>query len=389
MNRLVFWCTGLALLIILAVGAGCTGTAGKTGDATEESVVTVTDAFGRTVSVPSGINRIICSGGSCIRYIVYMDADEMLAAATGSSNSSTTHETRPYIIANPQFADLPSLGSSDSSSNLEMMVSLQPQLIFTMGSASNLTVDGMTSADNLQVKTGIPVIAVASGAITTEEGREQLYTSFRQMGLVLHKEERAEELAGYIEATLADLERRTGDIPESEQKRAYVGGLSHSGAHGLISTQPRYPPFDWVHVKNIAGDYDLQYVDYSKESLLMADPEIIFIDGGTLNLMEGVGAFDDIRSPIFSELQAVKNGKVYAVLPYNCGGNNIETTLADAYYVGKVVYPDRFADIDPEKKADEIYTMFVGKPVFSQLKSNCNNLGFNQVIPDSRTASGD
>jgi iron complex transport system substrate-binding protein len=51
----------------------------------------------------------------------------------------------------------------------------------------------------------------------------------------------------------------------------------------------------------------------------------------------------------------------------------------DAYFVGKTVYPERFEDIDPRIKADEIYTMFVGKPVFDQLNANCNNLGFEKV----------
>ncbi|MGI6502793.1 MAG: hypothetical protein ACOX0O_02405 [Candidatus Methanoculleus thermohydrogenotrophicum] len=42
------------------------------------------------------------------------------------------------------------------------------------------------------------------------------------------------------------------------------------------------------------------------------------------------------------------------------------------------MYSDRFEDIDPVK-ADEIYTMFVGKPVFEQLNANCNNPGFEKV----------
>lgn len=29
---------------------------------------------------------------------------------------------------------------------------------------------------------------------------------------------------------------------------------------------------------------------------------------------------------------------------------------------------NQFSDVDPEKKADEIFTMFVGKPVYSDLK---------------------
>jgi len=51
--------------------------------------------------------------------------------------------------------------------------------------------------------------------------------------------------------------------------------------------------------------------------------------------------------------------------PYNSYNTNYETVLADAYFIGKTLYPDRFADVDPVEKADEIYTFFVGKPVFA------------------------
>ena len=33
---------------------------------------------------------------------------------------------------------------------------------------------------------------------------------------------------------------------------------------------------------------------------------------------------------------------------------NIDTVIANAYYIGKVLYPDEFRDIDPAEKADEI-----------------------------------
>lgn len=381
MNTWKIWPGVVALLVVSIACAGCFDSTGPQGDINTEDVITVNDSIGRTVTIPYEINKIICSGSSCVRYIVYMDAEDMLAAATSGdqANASIAHEDRPFVVANPQFAELPSIGSSDSSINLEKIVSIHPQVIFTMGSTSNLTADGMTSADTLQTKTGIPVIAVTSGSILTDEGRVQLYSTFRQMGQILHKEKRADELIRYINTSITDLETRTQNLSASEQKSAYVGGLGHSGAHGITSTQPNYPPFKWVHVKNIAGNYDLQYVEFSKESLIYANPEYIFLDANTLSVQGEIGGFDDIKSPVLSDLQAVRNGNVYALFAYNHGSTNIETVLADAYFVGKTVYPDRFADIDPKKKADEIYTMFVGKPVFNQLNANCNNLGFGKV----------
>jgi iron complex transport system substrate-binding protein len=41
--------------------------------------------------------------------------------------------------------------------------------------------------------------------------------------------------------------------------------------------------------------------------------------------------------------------------------------LVDAYYyIGKVLYPDRFVDVNPELKADEIFQAFLGKSLYMQ-----------------------
>ena len=381
MRPWVFGCF-IVLLISSLLFAGCTGTNTHDTGPVDGPVVTITDDFGRDVTIPASINRIICSGSSCIRYIVYMDAENLLAAANSGTetNSTTTREDRPYILANPQFSDLPSIGSSDTTENLEQIMVINPQVIIMLGSAStNETGATAASADTLQARTGIPVVTVASGSILTDEGWEQIFTSFRSMGKILDRKERAEELIAYTKATLADLKERTKDIPDSELRSAYVGGLGHGGAHGITSTQPQYPPFEWTRVKNIAGEYDLQYVEFSKESLIFADPEYVFLDANTLSVTDGIGGFDDIKSPVFADMNAIRNDNVYAIFAYNHGSTNIETVLADTYFIGKTVYPDRFADIDPKEKADEIFTMFVGRPVFNQLNANCNNVGFAPV----------
>jgi len=307
-------------------------------------------------------------------------ADRLVAVESGEQYNVTTGDNRAYVLANPQFANLPSTGSSrDASLNLETVITLNPQVIFSMGSASNLSADGFTTADTLQTKTGIPVITLSAGSFQTDENRFQMYDSYRLLGKILGKEKRADELITYINATLADLDNRTENIPASKQKTAFIGGLSHGGAHGLLSTQSEYMPFVWTHITNVANGSNIQNADFSKEGLIYADPDYIFIDAGTLGVSTEIGGFEDIKSPVFSSLNAVKTGNVYATLPYTSRSTNLETQLVDAYYIGKTVYPDRFADIDPKTKADEIYTMFVGKPVFDQLNAHCDNLAFKKV----------
>lgn len=55
-------------------------------------------------------------------------------------------------------------------------------------------------------------------------------------------------------------------------------------------------------------------------------------------------------------------------MPYNWYANNYDTVIADAYYIGKILYPEHFADVEPAAKADEIYTMLDGKPVYADMQ---------------------
>lgn len=377
--------TGIAaigIVLMLIAAAGCAGSArpdSSTGSPTDRMI---TDSSGRTVTIPEQVTRTVCaSGGTCVRYLTYLKAaDTLVAVEDGERLNLSTGDSRAYVWANPGFASLPITGSSRGVSiNLEQVMTLEPQVIFTMGTTANLSADGLSSQDTMQAKTGIPVFSLGSGSFQDDENRATLYASWRLLAQVMHKEERAETLIAYTDATIADLVRRTSDIPESQQRSAFIGGLSHGGAHGFLSTQSEYMPFTWNHVKNAAAGSNVQNGDFSREGLLYADPDVIFIDAGTLGVTTEIGGFEEIKSPVYSGMKAVRNGDVYATLPYTGRSTNLETQLVDAYYVGKMMYPDRFADIDPKVKADEIYTMFVGVPVFDKLNANCDGLAFEKV----------
>lgn len=85
------------------------------------------------------------------------------------------------------------------------------------------------------------------------------------------------------------------------------------------------------------------------------------------------------NDPAYRTLTAVNEGRVYGLLPYNWYTQNYGSILANAYFIGKLLYPDRFADVDPAAKANEIYTFLVGKPVFKDMDSMFQNLAFKPI----------
>jgi iron complex transport system substrate-binding protein len=184
------------------------------------------------------------------------------------------------------------------------------------------------------------------------------------MSRVLNREQRSDEVITYINATLADLQKRTRDIPVERQPKVYIGGIAFNGAHGFLSTDPAYAPLSLVNGNNVAaGAGSGGQIMIDKEKLLAWDPDVIFVDEASYNLVK-----EDLKDPVYQSLKAVRGGNVYGVMPYNWYANNYDTVLADAYYVGKILYPEQFADVDPAVKADEIYTMLDGKPVYKEMK---------------------
>ncbi|MCO5383247.1 MAG: iron ABC transporter substrate-binding protein [Methanosarcina barkeri] len=341
--------------------------------------ITITDGFGRNVTIPEKAEKVVCSGAGCLRYLVYLQAQEYVVGVDSIEKKKNEIEGRPYVLANPQLKNYPLIGEARGKDDPEKIIEINPQVILKTSMIGQSSAPTAAEADTLQSKTDIPVVSLPYGSLSNEKEKTEMYSSLRIMGEAVGKQERAEEVIAYIDATMQDLENRTADIPESERKTAYVGGVSIAGAHGIISTEPAYPPFLWVNANNVAAGMGTDHADIAKEALVDWNPEYIFIDIGTLQL-GNEGAIGELKNDTsLTGLSAVKNNKVYGVIPYNFYSTNYESVLANAYFVGKVLYPERFEDVDPAAKADEIYTFFLGKPVFSDLNGQYKNLGFKQI----------
>ncbi len=364
--------TSIVVALVLSaflLTAGCVST-GVTQDSGSPGTITVTDALGRTVEVPEHPERVVCSGAGTLRYLTYLQAQDRIVGVDDIEQEKTIFDARAYALANPQFADYPLIGESGGNDDPEKIVACAPQVIF------KTYVTASADADELQAKTGIPVVALNYGSLGVY--REDMNQALRLMGQVMGKEQRAEEIIAFFDAGIADLNSRTADIPDDQKKSTYVGGIASRGPHGFQSTEPAYPPFIFVNAKNVAGSMGSEHADVAKEKIVEWNPDVIFVDLSTLQ--KTPSAIDELKyDPAYQQLDAVKKGEVYGVLPYNWYTTNHGNVLADAYYIGTVLYPDRFGDVDPAAKADEIYTFLVGKPVFSQLDQAFQGMAFDPI----------
>jgi len=305
------------------------------------------------------VSRVVCIGPGALRLITYLDASDKVVGVEDAEKMWDPNG-RPYRIAHPEFANLPTIGQGAPNPipYPEEIIKVNPDVIFA-------TYIDVQQAENLQKKTTVPVIVLSYGQLATFSN-EEVFESLRLAGKILDKEDRAEEVVEFIESTINDLNSRTANVPDEEKQTVFVGGIGYKGKHGIESTECNFPPFEVVNARNVVDELNKPgYVFIDKEKLLEWDPDVIFIDEGGLEMVKD----DYSKNPDFyNSLSAFKNGRVFGILPFNYYTTNIGTALADAYYIGKVLYPDRFEDIDPEKKADEIFEFLIGKSAYSVMK---------------------
>ncbi|GMQ60905.1 iron ABC transporter substrate-binding protein [Vallitalea maricola] len=346
----------ITFLITTIMFIGCASKTTTDNDSSSTKI-TLTDMLGRTISMDNNANKIVAIGPGALRLYCYIDSTDKIV---GIEQIEKDHPTgRPYAIANESLKELEVIGPGgpNNSPDAEKLLSVKPDVIFSMYAYDK------ASVDELQAKTGIPVVALSYGKVSTFD--PAVYESLEIIGKVMGRENRADEVINFMKDCHDDLNERTKDIEESKKSSAYIGALSYKGSHGIESTYGDYSLFEAINAKNVVDEVGKTgSIMIDKEKLIEWNPDKIFIDYGGLNLVKD----DYNKNPDFyNTLSAFKDGELYSQLPYNFYHTNIGTAMADAYYLGKVLYPDSFEDIEPEKKADEIYKFLLGKEVYKKM----------------------
>lgn len=313
---------------------------------------------GREVMVPAEINRIVAHRSGMLRFLIWMDADDLVCAIEQSEQRRRV----PYIYAREELRELPVIGSGNLI-DPERLAVIAPDVIF-------VTYMTAEEADRLQQQTRIAVLVVNYGNFDDEI--DVVFDAMRFLGLLLNREDRADEVITFIQNTISDLQGRVSGIADQQRPEAYIGGVAYRGAQGITSTEPRYPSFRFLGIDNIAeslgssmasaGDLRINaFID--KEQLITWNPQYLFLD-----MASPISHESQLRGePWLMVLDAVKNNRVYTVYPYNWNTTNYSTILVNSYFMGKFLFPAQFADVDPVEKADEIYTAILGRPVFDRL----------------------
>ncbi len=344
----------LLLLIPLFIFTSCIN---KHQKHSELNTQLITDMLGRKVEIPEQINSAVAHGAGALRFMCYLNATDLIIGVEGNEKKRNV----PYLYANPELRKLPIIGSANNAEP-ELITALQPELIIC-------TYLSAGEADDLQQKTGIPVVCLNYGDFN--EHKKYFYASLKFLGDLLGKRERADFLINYIEDEFNSIQQKAEK--QNSQQKVYIGGIAYRGAHGINSTEPDYAPFRFNKANNVAAKLadDTRFISsklnnvlIDKEQIIEWNPDKIFIDASGYLLSK-----DELeKNSVLGKLvPAIQKNEIYFLLPHIWHTINYENILINSFYVSKVLQVQLYQDMNIRDKANEIYNTFLGKPVYDDI----------------------
>lgn len=334
MKKRIAFILAFSLLFSLT---GC----GRTAAATEPAAPTTvfTDDCGRAVEVPEQISRIVATG-PLAQIILYTIAPDMFVGLAAKWNASADG------IIPEAFLKLPYFGQLYNTANLnpEELALADPQVIIDLGRVMS---SGTEDMDILQQQTGIPTVFLTSTA-------EALPDTYRRLGQLLGRREKAEQLAAFCERidsrTLSILEQ----VGEHKITALYIKGeqglnvLARGAAHAevLDLLTENVAVVDNPSSKGSGNEVTL-------EQIALWNPDLILFDADSI--YDTVAEMDT-----WKELTAISGGNYLEVpeSPWNWMG----TPPAAQRYLGMIwltaqLYPE-YCDYDAKAEILEFYELF-------------------------------
>lgn len=329
--------------------------------------ISVTDAKGRTVTVPAVPERVVL--GFYYEDYLAVVGDKAVDTLAGIS-LGTWKDWRPkqyalYEQALPQLKNIPDVGNTDDGTfSVEKVVAADPDLLIL--AAWNYDALG-ENVKKLEAA-GIPILTLDYNAQTVE----QHIASTLALGKIMGQETRAQQLADNYKNAMQDVAARVAKAG-APGKKVYVE-LAREGASQIGNS---YGDTMWGAMIeqlggiNIAKGQVENWGALKAEYVIAANPDIIFLagsewlnkpeavavgfgaDGKTVN--ERLGAYIHKRTG-WNDFPAARNGHIHAI--YH-GGIRTLSDYVYAQYLAKQIHPEAFADIDPLQNLKDYYTTWL------------------------------
>jgi putative periplasmic binding protein len=184
---------------------------------------------------------------------------------------------------------------------------------------------------------------------------------------------RAQKIAAEYARGIADIQKRVARAKQSKPKIYIEFGDKGPSEYSYTFGKDMWGAIaDTAGGNNIAAPYVKNWGPINPEKFLTAKPDVIVISGtenghkdkpGIMAMGIGISQADAqrrlagfVKRKGWADIPAVKNKRVYGI--YHTASRSL-SDLASAQFIAKTLYPQQFADIDPNKTYLDFYRKYL------------------------------
>jgi len=315
----------------------------------------VTDQLGRQVTIPDRVDRVVVLQHQTLNLLVQLDATQTMVGILSNWKQQLGDNYQQLV---PALNNIPLLGDL-THVDPEKLVALHPQVVFVTNYAPQEMIDQISQL-------GIPVIAISLRAGDAQQQAQLnptlqdedkaydqgLKQGIRLIGNVVNRQQQAEALIQAAFAQRALIAERLKDIPPQQRIRVYM-------ANPELTTygSGKYTGLMMSHAGalNVAAATVKGFKQVAMEQVVAWDPQVIFVQDRYPQVPAEIN-----NSAQWQTIAAVKNQQVYLMPEYAkaWGYPMPEAVGLGELWMAKKLYPQRFADIDMQKLAQQWYQRF-------------------------------
>ena len=358
----------VTMIIIMAAGAGCTGTTDKNSTGTPFVTntptmlpsytagaqpsgsscmpITITQSDGKQAMLPCKPERIIVTNTDAAEMLIALGAaDTIVGVVESTKNVSYIMDRIPRAV---------SIGDWQTP-NIERMLSLRPDVVISYASSRPKNLDQINAAN-------ISIIYLDCYRLP------KLASDARAVGTLTGHEQEAEEYAQMIENTTSTIMQRVTAVPTAQLPTVYFEGYSDFTAAGTGSGSD-----DMLMMaggKNIASGLSSSSPKVSAEWVVSQNPDYIM---KVMSARE-TRPFSQIVQVMktrtgWNTMKAVEQDRIYLF------ANSVEygpKSYIGLAYTAKILHPELFRDYNPRQMLDDYAGKYVAGtnvsvPVYPEL----------------------
>lgn len=308
----------IAIIFTLSLLTGCEG---KKAETPAPQSRTTVDMAGRTVTLPSEINKIGTFGsiGVLNTFVELMGAGDKICNDMSPRFTKTDKWKYQYVFA-PQLKGLPVFQDANDEISMEVVLKTKPDICLTMDKA------------NIEIleKQGLNVIYL------NWDKSEDVKKCITLLGDVLNKQDTAKDYIKYFDDMVAKADELTKNLKEEDKKTVLYGNITEFNQPHLIA--------EWWITKaggiSVTNDGRTKNkLDYTIEDLLKWNPDVMVLATASTKS-------DILVDKRMAKVTAVKNNAIYAIptVAHTWGNRTPEQPLTIMWMMNK---------LNPEVKSNE------------------------------------